>query len=182
VTDAHADIAEVLVSEQEIHDKIAEMAKTIDEDYRGEELLLVGVLKGAVMVMADLARALETPVSMEFMAVSSYGSSTSSSGVVRILKDLDRQIEGQHVLVVEDIIDSGLTLNWLLRNMRSRGPASVEVCALLRKPDAAKVDVNVKYVGFDLPAEFVVGYGLDYAERYRDLPFVGRLKPEVYAG
>jgi hypoxanthine phosphoribosyltransferase len=182
VTDAHAEIAEVLVSEQEIHDKIAELAKAIDEDYRGKELLLVGVLKGAVMVMADLARALETPVSMEFMAVSSYGSSTSSSGVVRILKDLDRQIEGQHVLVVEDIIDSGLTLNWLLRNMRSRGPASVEVCALLRKPEAAKVDVNVKYVGFDLPAEFVVGYGLDYAERYRDLPFVGRLKPEVYAG
>ncbi len=182
MTDAHADIAEVLVSQQEIQDKIAELAKAIDEDYRGQELLLVGVLKGAVMVMADLARALETPVSMEFMAVTSYGSSTSSSGVVRILKDLDRQIEGQHVLVVEDIIDSGLTLNWLLRNMRSRGPASVEVCALLRKPEAAKVDVNVKYVGFDLPAEFVVGYGLDYAERYRDLPFVGRLKPEVYAG
>ena len=182
MTDAHAEIAEVLVSEQEIQDKIAQLAKAIDEDYRGKELLLVGVLKGAVMVMADLARALETPVSMEFMAVSSYGSSTSSSGVVRILKDLDREIEGQHVLIVEDIIDSGLTLNWLVRNMRSRGPASVEVCALLRKPDAAKVDVNVKYVGFDLPAEFVVGYGLDYAERYRDLPFVGRLKPEVYAG
>jgi hypoxanthine phosphoribosyltransferase len=182
VTDAHAEIAEVLVSEQEIQDKIAQLAKAIDEDYRGKELMLVGVLKGAVMVMADLARALETPVSMEFMAVSSYGSSTSSSGVVRILKDLDREIEGQHVLVVEDIIDSGLTLNWLLRNMRSRNPASVEVCALLRKPEAAKVDVEVKYVGFDLPAEFVVGYGLDYAERYRDLPFVGRLKPEVYAG
>jgi hypoxanthine phosphoribosyltransferase len=181
VTDAHAEIAEVLFSEQEIQDKIAELAKSIDEDYRGKELLLVGVLKGAVMVMADLARALETPVSMEFMAVSSYGSSTSSSGVVRILKDLDRQIEGQHVLVVEDIIDSGLTLNWLLRNMRSRGPASVEVCALLRKPEAAKVDVPVKYVGFDIPSEFVVGYGLDYAERYRDLPFVGLLRPEVYA-
>jgi hypoxanthine phosphoribosyltransferase len=116
------------------------------------------------------------------MAVSSYGSSTSSSGVVRILKDLDREIEGRHVLVVEDIIDSGLTLNWLLRNMRSRNPASVEVCALLRKPEAAKVDVQVKYVGFDIPSEFVVGYGLDYAERYRDLPFVGLLKPEVYAG
>jgi len=182
VTDAHAEIAEVLFSEQEIQDKIAELAKSIDEDYRGKELLLVGVLKGAVMVMADLARALETPVSMEFMAVSSYGSSTSSSGVVRILKDLDREIEGRHVLVVEDIIDSGLTLNWLLRNMRSRNPASVEVCALLRKPEAAKVDVPVKYVGFDIPSEFVVGYGLDYAERYRDLPFVGLLKPEVYAG
>ena len=182
MTDAHAEIAEVLFSEQEIQDKIAELAKSIDEDYRGKELLLVGVLKGAVMVMADLARALETPVSMEFMAVSSYGSSTSSSGVVRILKDLDREIEGRHVLVVEDIIDSGLTLNWLLRNMRSRNPASVEVCALLRKPEAAKVDVPVKYVGFDIPSEFVVGYGLDYAERYRDLPFVGLLKPEVYAG
>jgi hypoxanthine phosphoribosyltransferase len=182
VTGVHADIAEVLVSEQEIQDKIAQLAKAIDEDYRGKELMLVGVLKGAVMVMADLARALETPVSMEFMAVSSYGSSTSSSGVVRILKDLDREIAGQHVLLVEDIIDSGLTLNWLLRNMRSRGPASVEVCALLRKPDAAEVDVPVRYVGFDIPAEFVVGYGLDYAERYRGLPFVGRLKPEVYAG
>jgi hypoxanthine phosphoribosyltransferase len=176
----HDEIEEVLVSEQEIQHKIATLAKAIDEDYRGKELLLVGVLKGAVMVMADLARALETPVSMEFMAVSSYGSANSSSGVVRILKDLDRDISGRHVLVVEDIIDSGLTLSWLLRNMRSRGPASVEVCALLRKPDAAKVDVPVKYVGFDIPAEFVVGYGLDYAERYRDLPFVGRLKPEVY--
>ena len=182
MTDAHADIAQVLISEQEIQDKIAALAKVIDEDYRGKELLLVGVLKGAVMVMADLARALETPVSMEFMAVSSYGASHSSSGVVRILKDLDRDIAGQHVLVVEDIIDSGLTLKWLLRNMRSRQPASVEVCALLRKPDAVQVDVDVRYVGFDIPSEFVVGYGLDYAERYRDLPFVGRLKPEVYAG
>ena len=182
MTDANADIAEVLLSEEGIRDKIASLAKAIDEDYRGRELMLVGVLKGAVMVMADLARALETPVSLEFMAVSSYGASTSSSGVVRILKDLDRDIAGKHVLIVEDIIDSGLTLNWLLRNMRSRGPASVEVCALLRKPEAAQVDVPVKYVGFDLPAEFVVGYGLDYAERYRDLPFVARLKPEVYAG
>ncbi|MCW2499290.1 MAG: hypoxanthine phosphoribosyltransferase [Frankiales bacterium] len=175
------EIDEVLISEQEIQDKVAELAKAIDEDYRGKELLLVGVLKGAVMIMADLARALETPVSMEFMAVSSYGSSTSSSGVVRILKDLDREIADKHVLVVEDVIDSGLTLNWLLRNMRSRGPASVEVCALLRKPDAAKVDVPVKYVGFDIPNDFVVGYGLDYAERYRDLRFVGRLAPAVYA-
>jgi hypoxanthine phosphoribosyltransferase len=180
VTVVPAEIDEVLFSEQEIQDKIREMAKAIDEDYRGQELLLVGVLKGAVMVMADLARALETPVSMEFMAVSSYGSATSSSGVVRILKDLDREITDKHVLVVEDIIDSGLTLNWLLRNMRSRGPASVEVCALLRKPEAAKVDVPIRYAGFDIPNEFVVGYGLDYAERYRDLPFVGRLKPEVY--
>ena len=177
-----AEIDEVLFTEQEIQDKVRELAKAIDEDYRGQELLLVGVLKGAVMVMADLARALETPVSMEFMAVSSYGSATSSSGVVRILKDLDREITDKHVLVVEDIIDSGLTLNWLLRNMRSRGPASVEVCALFRKPDAAKVDVPVRYTGFDIPNAFVVGYGLDYAERYRDLPFVGRLKAEVYDG
>jgi hypoxanthine phosphoribosyltransferase len=182
VTGVPPEIDEVLYSEQEIQDKVRELAKAIDEDYRGQELLLVGVLKGAVMVMADLARALETPVSMEFMAVSSYGSSTSSSGVVRILKDLDREITDKHVLVVEDIIDSGLTLNWLLRNMRSRGPASVEVCALFRKPEAAKVDVPIRYAGFDIPNEFVVGYGLDYAERYRDLPFVGRLKPEVYAG
>jgi hypoxanthine phosphoribosyltransferase len=182
VTTVPPEIEEVLYSEQEIQDKVRELAKAIDEDYRGQELLLVGVLKGAVMVMADLARALETPVSMEFMAVSSYGSSTSSSGVVRILKDLDREITDKHVLVVEDIIDSGLTLNWLLRNMRSRGPASVEVCALFRKPDAAKVDVPVRYTGFDIPNAFVVGYGLDYAERYRDLPFVGRLRAEVYAG
>ncbi len=176
------EISEILISEQEIQDKVSELAKAIDADYVGKEILLVGVLKGAVMVMADLSRALETPVSMEFMAVSSYGSATDSSGVVRILKDLDRPIEDVDVLIVEDIVDSGLTLNWLLRNMRSRGPASVEVCALLRKPEAAKVDVPVKYVGFDLASEFVVGYGLDYAERYRDLPFIGRLKPELSAG
>jgi len=174
------EIEQVLITEEAISAKIAELAAAIDADYLGKEVLLVGVLKGAVMVMADLARALATPVSMEFMAVSSYGSSTSSSGVVRILKDLDRDIVDQHVLVVEDVIDSGLTLSWLLRNMRTRGPASVEVCALLRKPDAAKVEVPVRYVGFDIENEFVVGYGLDFAERYRDLPFVGRLKPEVY--
>jgi hypoxanthine phosphoribosyltransferase len=175
------EIEKVLVSSQEIADKVAEMAAAIDADYAGREVLLVGVLKGAVMIMADLARALTIPVSMEFMAVSSYGSSTSSSGVVRILKDLDREVAHKHVLVVEDVIDSGLTLSWLLRNMKSRGPASVEVCALLRKPEAAKVELPVKYVGFDIPSEFVVGYGLDYAERYRELPFVGLLKPEVYA-
>ena len=174
------EIEQVLITEEAISAKIAELAAAIDADYLGMEVLLVGVLKGAVMVMADLARALATPVSMEFMAVSSYSSSTSSSGVVRILKDLDRDIVDQHVLVVEDVIDSGLTLSWLLRNMRTRGPASVEVCALLRKPDAAKVEVPVRYVGFDIENEFVVGYGLDFAERYRDLPFVGRLKPEVY--
>ena len=174
------DIEHVLMSEREIAARVRELAAQVDADYAGREILLVGVLKGAVMFMADLSRALSTPVSMEFMAVSSYGSSTSSSGVVRILKDLDREIADKHVLVVEDIIDSGLTLSWLLRNMRSRGPASVEVVALMRKPDAAKIDVPVKYVGFDIANEFVVGYGLDYAERYRDLPFVGLLKPEVY--
>ena len=174
------EIEEVLISELEIRTKVAELAAAIDADYLGREVLLVGVLKGAVMVMADLARALNTPVSMEFMAVSSYGSSTSSSGVVRILKDLDKDIEGKHVLVVEDIIDSGLTLSWLLRNLQSRQPASLEVCTLLRKPEALKVDIAVKYVGFDIKTEFVVGYGLDYAERYRDLPYVGRLRPEVY--
>lgn len=175
------EIERVLIGEQEIADKVAELAAQVDADYAGKEILLVGVLKGAVMFMADLARALRTPVSLEFMAVSSYGSSTSSSGVVRILKDLDREIADKHVLVVEDVIDSGLTLSWLLRNMASRHPASVQVCALLRKPEAARVDVAVRYVGFDIPAEFVVGYGLDYAERYRDLPFVGLLRPEVYA-
>ena len=179
--DLHPDIEGVLVSQQQIADKIAELAKQIDADYADREVLLVGVLKGAVMVMADLARALNVPVSMEFMAVTSYGSATSSSGVVRILKDLDRDIAGRDVLVVEDIIDSGLTLSWLLRNLRSRHPNSVEVLALLRKPEAAKVDVPVRYMGFDIESVFVVGYGLDYAERYRELPYVGTLRPEVYA-
>lgn len=169
----------VLVAEAAIQRRLAELASQIDADYEGCEILLVGVLKGAVMVMADLARALRTTLSMEFMAVSSYGSSTSSSGVVRILKDLDRDISGRHVLVVEDIIDSGLTLSWLVRNLRSRGPASVEVCALLRKPEAARTHIAVRYVGFDIPAEFVVGYGLDYGERYRNLPFVATLRSEV---
>jgi hypoxanthine phosphoribosyltransferase len=176
------DIESTLISADEIKDKIAELAATIDKDYEGREVLLVGVLKGACMVMADLARAMSSPVQLDFMAVSSYGSGTASSGVVRILKDLDRDITGREVLVVEDIIDSGLTLSWLLRNLRSRGPASVEVLAMLRKPDAAKVDVPVRYMGFDIPNEFVVGYGLDYAERYRNLPYVGTLKPSVYSG
>jgi len=175
------EIEHVLISEEQIAEKVRELAAAVDAAYAGKEVLLVGVLKGAVMFMADFARALTVPVSMEFMAVSSYGSATSSSGVVRILKDLDRGIEGKHVVVVEDIIDSGLTLNWLLRNLRSRGPASVAVVALLRKPEALKVEVEVDHVGFDIPSEFVVGYGLDYAERYRDLPFVGTLRPEVYS-
>ena len=174
------EIDQVLVTEQQISTRIAELAKDISADYADRELLLVGVLKGAVMVMSDLARALSRPVTLEFMAVSSYGSSTSSSGIVRILKDLDRDISGQHVLVVEDIVDSGLTLSWLLKNLSTRQPASLEVMALLRKPEATKVHVPVRYVGFDIPNEFVVGYGLDYAERYRDLPYIARLKPEVY--
>jgi hypoxanthine phosphoribosyltransferase len=179
--DLHPDIEAVLVSQEQIAEKIVELAAKIGADYAGREVVLVGVLKGAVMMMADLARALKLPLSLEFMAVSSYGSSTSSSGVVRILKDLDRDITGCHVLVVEDIIDSGLTLSWLLRNLRSRQPASVEVVALLRKPDAAQVQVPVAYMGFDIPSVFVVGYGLDYAQHYRELPYVGTLRPEVYS-
>jgi hypoxanthine phosphoribosyltransferase len=174
------DIEEVLVPADRIQEKITELAARIDADYADREPLLVGVLKGAVMFMSDLARALHRPSTMEFMAVSSYGTGTTSSGVVRILKDLDRDIAGQHVLIVEDIIDSGLTLSWLLKNLRSRQPASIEVVALLRKPDAVQVPVPVTYVGFDIPNEFVVGYGLDYAERYRDLPYIGRLRPAVY--
>jgi hypoxanthine phosphoribosyltransferase len=176
------DIEAVLVTAEEIDSKITELAKTIDADYADREPLLVGVLKGAAMFMSDLARALERPSTMEFMAVSSYGSATTSSGVVRILKDLDRDISGQHVLIVEDIIDSGLTLSWLVRNLSSRNPASLEIVALLRKKDAIKVPVDVKYVGFDIPNEFVVGYGLDYAERYRDLPYIGRLRSQIYGG
>ncbi|MDX6203213.1 MAG: hypoxanthine phosphoribosyltransferase [Frankiales bacterium] len=175
------DIEATLISAAQIQAKITELAATIDADYAGRELLLVGVLKGACMVMADLARAITLPVQLDFMAVSSYGSGTRSSGVVRILKDLDKDITGKEVVVVEDIIDSGLTLSWLLRNLRSRGPESVEVLAMLRKPDAAKVDVPVRYMGFDIPNEFVVGYGLDYAERYRNLPYVGTLKPAIYS-
>ena len=177
-----ADIESVVVSAEEIRAKTAELAAAIDVDYADREPLLVGVLKGAAVFMSDLARALERPSTMEFMAVSSYGSSTTSSGVVRILKDLDRSIEGEHILVVEDIIDSGLTLSWLLRNLASRNPASIEIVAMFRKPEAAKVEVPVRYVGFDIENKFVVGYGLDYAERYRDLPYVGVLRPSVYGG
>jgi hypoxanthine phosphoribosyltransferase len=180
--DMRADLEKVLIPEEELQDKIRELAAQIDADYAGRDLLLVGVLKGAVMVMADLARALHSPVSMDWMAVSSYGSGTKSSGVVRILKDLDADIMGRDVLIVEDIVDSGLTLSWLRSNLESRGPASLEVCTLLRKPEAAQIDVGVKYVGFDIPNEFVIGYGLDYAERYRNLPFVGTLAPHVYGG
>ena len=175
------DLAEVLVPAEDIARRLAEMAAEVDRDYAGRDLLLVGVLKGAVMVMADFCRALHTSAEMDWMAVSSYGSGTKSSGVVRILKDLDADLTGRHVLIVEDIIDSGLTLSWLVANLRSRGPESVEIATMLRKPEAAKVEVDVRYVGFEIPNEFVVGYGLDYAERYRNLPFVGTLAPHVYS-
>lgn len=180
LSDVEGDLTEILLTQDELHDKIAELARRIEADYADEPPLLVGVLKGAVMVMADLARELKLPVAMDWMAVSSYGSGTQSSGVVRILKDLDTDIIDKRVLIVEDIIDSGLTLSWLLANLQSRGAKSVEVLALLRKPEAAKVPVDVRYVGFDIPNEFVVGYGLDYAERYRNLRGVGVLAPRVY--
>ena len=175
------DITKVLVTEEQIATRIEELARDIETKYAGKDLLLVGVLKGAVMFMADLSRAIQLPVTMDWMAVSSYGSGTQSSGVVRILKDLDADVLGRHVLIVEDIIDSGLTLSWLMSNLTARGAASVEVVALLRKPDAAKVDVDVAWVGFDIPNEFVVGYGLDYAEHYRTLKDVGVLAPAVYS-
>lgn len=175
------DITKVLVTEAQIAERVEELAKEIDTAYAGKDVLLVGVLKGAVMFMADLSRAIQIPVSMDWMAVSSYGSGTQSSGVVRILKDLDADVLGRHVLIVEDIIDSGLTLSWLKSNLAARGAASVEIVALLRKPEAAKVDVEVMLVGFDIPNEFVVGYGLDYAENYRTLKDVGVLAPKVYS-
>jgi hypoxanthine phosphoribosyltransferase len=172
----------VLIPAERVRQRVAELAAQIDADYAGRELLLVGVLKGAVMVMADLARAIRLPVEMDWMAISSYGSGTKSSGVVRILKDLDTDISGRHVLVVEDIIDSGLTLSWLMGNLRSREPASLQVCVLLRKPGADQMGVEAAYTGFDIGDEFVVGYGLDYAEKYRNLPFIGTLAPHVYGG
>lgn len=178
--DVSGDIDRILVSAEDIQGRLAELAAQVDQDYAGRDLLLVGVLKGAVMVMADFARALHLPIEMDWMAVSSYGHGTKSSGVVRILKDLDTDVLDRDVLIVEDIIDSGLTLHWLVTNLESRGARSVEVLTLLRKPDAAKVAVQARYVGFELPNDFVVGYGLDYADKYRNLPFVGVLHPRVY--
>ncbi len=180
------DIKSVLLSSEAIQAKVAELGAKVGEDYReiidstGQDLLLITVLKGAVFFVTDLARAIPLPTQLEFMAVSSYGSSTSSSGVVRILKDLDRDINDRDVLIVEDIVDSGLTLSWLLRNLATRHPRSLRVCTLMRKPDAVRADVDIAYVGFEIPNEFVVGYGLDYAERYRDLPYIGTLDPKVY--
>ncbi len=174
------DLVDVLFTEADIQQRLGELAAEIEKDYDGTDILLVGVLKGAVMVMADLARHFGRHVEMDWMAISSYGSGTKSSGVVRILKDLDTDISGRHVLVVEDIIDTGLTLSWLVSNLSSRGPASVEICTLLRKPEAQQMTVDVRYVGYDIPNEFVVGYGLDYAERYRNLRSIGTLAPHVY--
>lgn len=175
------DIEQVLIDEDRLRARLAELAAEVDADYAGRDVLLVGVLKGAVMVMADLARAMNIHLQMDWMAVSSYGTSTKSSGVVRILKDLDTDVAGRHVLVVEDIIDSGLTLSWLIRNLTARGAASVEVFTMLRKREAVKVDLEPRYVGFDIPGQFVVGYGLDYAERFRNLRVVATLAKHVYS-
>jgi len=176
------DVEAILIGEEELQNRVQELADMVSEKYADSEqdLLLVCVLKGAAFFLTDFARKLSIPSELEFMAVSSYGASTSSSGVVRILKDLDRDIAGRDVLIVEDIIDSGLTLSWLIRNLEGRSPASLNVVTLLRKPEVVKADIDLLDVGFDIPNEFVIGYGLDYAERYRDLPYVGTLHPDVY--
>lgn len=176
------DIEKVLITSEEIQAKLAELGDRITQDYAGRPILLVGVLKGAFVVMADLARYVRLPLEFDFMAVSSYGAATKSSGVVRILKDLDHDLDGLDVLVVEDIVDSGLTLKYLLKNLAARKPASLEVAALLRKVGIQQVELDLRYVGFDIPNEFVVGYGLDFAERYRNLPYIATLKPAAYGG
>lgn len=176
-----SDVERVIVTEENLQSKVKELAARIDSDYKDKDLLLVGVLKGAIMAMADLTRAMQRHIEMDWMAVSSYGSGTKSSGVVRILKDLDRDITGRNILIVEDIVDSGLTLSWLRSNLLSRGAASVEILTILRKPEAAKVEVHCKYVGFEIPSDFVVGYGLDFNEKYRNLPFIGVLAKHTYS-
>lgn len=180
-SDIKSDLSDVLYTADQIRDRLAELAAAIEADYAGRDLLLVGVLNGAIMVMADLSRALTRHCEMDWMAISSYGSGTQSSGVVRILKDLNTDLDGRHVLVVEDIVDTGLTLAYLIQNLKSRNPASIEVMAMFRKPEALRSPVEVKYVGYDLPNEFVVGYGLDYAGRYRNLRDIGTLSPHVYS-
>jgi len=174
------DVERILITSEEIGARVRELGQQITNDYAGQDILMIGVLRGAVIFMSDLARAIKRPINIDFMAISSYGTSTSSSGVVRILKDLDESVEGRHILIIEDIIDSGLTLNYLVENLKSRKPASVRICTLLSKPDRRKVDVQVDYNGFIIPDYFVVGYGLDYAGKYRNLPFIGILKPEIY--
>lgn len=177
----HGDIEHIVLTEEQIKARIAELGDAISRDYGDEPVLMIAVLRGAALFIADLARTISSPLEIDFMAVSSYGSSTKSSGVVRIIKDLDEGIEGRHVLVVEDILDTGLTLKYLLKNLASRNPASLEVVTLLSKEGKQRVPISCKYVGFDVPDEFVVGYGLDYAERYRNLPYIGVLKPEIYS-
>ncbi|MCC7371730.1 MAG: hypoxanthine phosphoribosyltransferase [Chloroflexi bacterium] len=176
------DMAEILISEADLNARIAELGAQITADYDGKRLLLLGVLKGAVVFLVDLARQIQLSLEIDFMAVSSYGASTKSSGIVRILKDLEESVEGQHILVVEDIIDSGLTLDYLLRSLEARGPASIRVCGLLVKDRPRDLSAPVEYVGFTIPDRFVVGYGLDFAEKYRNLPYIGVLRPELYAG
>jgi hypoxanthine phosphoribosyltransferase len=178
-TELESAVGEVLIETETLGGRVAELGAEISSDYEGRDLLLIGVLKGAVFFMADLMRRLTIPCEVDFMAISSYGASTDSSGVVRILKDLDINIEGRHVLVVEDIIDSGLTLSYLMRNLESREPETLEVCALLTKPDRREIDVPVRYVGFEIPNRFVIGYGLDFAERYRNLPYVAVLSDDA---
>lgn len=178
--DINADVSDVLITPDRLQERIAELGSKITEDYAGKMPVLIGVLKGAVMFMVDLSRRIDLPVEIDFMAVSSYGSSTQSLGVVRILKDLDRAIDGRDVLIVEDIVDTGLTLAYLVDNLRDRCPTSLRICALLRKRKARDVGPPIDYLGFEIPDRFVVGYGLDYAERYRNLPYVGVLRPEVY--
>jgi hypoxanthine phosphoribosyltransferase len=178
-TEIEVGVAEILIDEETLRDRVAELGAEISVDYAGRDLMLIGVLKGAVFFMADLMRAIDVHCEVDFMAISSYGASTDSSGVVRILKDLDANIEGRNVLVVEDIIDSGLTLSYLMRNLRARNPATLEVCALLTKPERREIQVPVRYIGFEIPNRFVVGYGLDFAERYRNLRYVGVLSDDA---
>jgi len=180
VTELNPDIEQVILTEDDIQSKVALMGKQISEDYRDADLLLVGVLKGAFVMMADIARAISIPAEFDFMAVSSYGSSTRTSGIVRILKDLDLDLHDRNVLIIEDIVDSGLTLSYLLKNLKGRKPRSLEICALMTKPEVQEVALDIRYHGFAIPPTFVVGYGLDYHQRYRNLPYVGTLKPHVY--
>lgn len=178
----HNDIRNIMISEEEIAKRVKELGKQLTEEYKGKDLMVVGILKGCMLFLSDLVRAIDLPLTMDFMVVSSYGTATKSSGVVRIIKDLEKEIEGKDVLIIEDIVDTGLTLSYLIENLKTRNPNSIKVCSLLDKPDRRKAQVDIAYVGFKIPDEFVVGYGLDYAEVYRNLPFVCVLKPEVYSG